>query len=159
VYLEATRPKDAIRPGLFPFAQPKAKRLTPEEASWMRRVRTAEHPLTALQDLRDGTLTQEAVETLAATAPSLLGQIRQEAVSGITAMAQRGESLPIDKEMDLALLLDVETPYTDPAFLAAVQASKTPPQEQDQQGPGGAPPARPFNIKNRLQTEGERIES
>ena len=75
-------------------------------------------------------------------------------------MAQRGESLPIDREMDLALLLDVETPYTDPTFLAAVQATKQPPPQEEQQAtPGGAPPARPFGIKNTLETEGERIES
>lgn len=154
-YLMKTAPPTKINRGLLPFSEgPRSKRADPEQQSWLRRVRAAEDPLSVLDDLRAGTLTTEAVETLAATAPDLLADIKQTVQTQVQQRAEQGKPISIEQETELATLLEIETEYTAPEFIAAVQATKA----QEPEPPQGRPSAGPIGIKQ-FPLEGERIES
>ena len=96
-------------------------------------------PLTVLDDLHNGVLSRRKVEALQATSPSLLAQIREEAIEQC---AEPGNYLSYDKRLQLGILLGVATDETlTKPFLELMQKSVTQPaskQETSKEAKGGS---------------------
>lgn len=139
-YLLSTLPTSPNqRQSLTPQAE-KAYLSRAEQVEFATRVRVASDPLSCLDSLAAGTLSRVEVETLEATAPTVLASIRSAVQTQLDA---RTEPLPYRQALDLSLLLGVVgTPAMDPRTVAALQASYAPPPPAPQPSPPPSAPKR-----------------
>ena len=96
--------------------------------TWLRRAAVVDDPSVVLDGLGRGTVTPEELETLREVYPSYYQQV-QDAVRGeVQRLTDEGTPLLYEQELVLEQLLGVTTsPTSDPAFVAAVQATFAPP--------------------------------
>jgi hypothetical protein len=78
-----------------------------ELSKFNRYVRAADEPMSVLGDLKNGTLTREAVETLETLYPSILNEMKSQAI----ALGAK-KKLPYSKQLQLALLLNQPVSYS-----------------------------------------------
>lgn len=130
-----------------------------ELAKFSRYLEAAENPMSAIEDLKNGTLTSEKVETLKIIYPNIYQQMREAAMS----MAQnKKETIPYTKRLQLGILLDINTDESlKSENIAALQAAHQGAQPT-QQLPGPAksqlkPGVKNLDKANRAQTEANRI--
>jgi hypothetical protein len=86
---------------------------------FMRYVRAVADPLSILDDLRDGTVTQEGAEAVRTVYPELFQDL---ADTILTELEGREEPLPYEERIRLGILLGAPTdPTLEPAFVAELQ--------------------------------------
>lgn len=104
-------------------------------AKFQRYVRAAQDPLSVLDDLKQGTVTREGVETLQALYPALYSNIQQVTMENLSTLQKR---LPYYQRINLSLLLNVPVdPSVSPSFVATMQGfyqGSTQDQIQGQKG-------------------------
>ncbi len=103
-----------------------------ELSDWSKYVAAGEHPEILLQELRDGDLTPETVETLQAVYPALYGEMQSklaEAIPNLRAKLQYADKL------NLSLLYDlpVEETATDDMFFSLQEMHQLRTEEEQQQ--------------------------
>jgi hypothetical protein len=166
-YLHGEMPKALTPPSLVshrPF-KPSDRDMTKFE----RRVSTALDPFRVIDDLADGTLTREQVETVETIYPKLMGTIRMRVIQHLS---ENPKEYPYASRLKLSLLLGQELdPSLSPQSIQTLQAAF---QEQAQgggdgssaggMGPGALPPVKfsparlgKANFSNRAATEGQLL--
>lgn len=103
-FLGSKLPKDPKDPSIFPISkwQPSSVEL----AKFERYLEAVENPKSALANLRQGTLSPEAVEALSVVYPNLYGRVQKEVMNKV---AEDSESLSYSKRLQLGLLLKMPT--------------------------------------------------
>jgi hypothetical protein len=105
-----------------------------EIAKWSKYVRAANQPMSVLDDLKAGTLSFEATETLKTLYPGMYAEIGQQIAERA---AQHPEEIPYDKRVQLSLLFGVPADKTlTPDFIAFAQSQYQQTQQQEQPGVG-----------------------
>lgn len=98
-----------------------------EQARFIALARTAESPLSVLDDLQKGTLTSEQMQVVKDLYPTLHADIVERVV---TKLSERKTPLPYEKRLQLGLLLVAPTDVSlEPDFIASTQATFTPPAQ------------------------------
>lgn len=96
-----------------------------EMAAFERRVSVAVNPFSVIDDLENGSLTREQVETLAVLYPSLYGRIKAAALKVGSQMGSK--RMPYQNQVKLSLLLDMPvTPSLLPHTVLKLQKSFVP---------------------------------
>lgn len=141
-----------------------AKSLTPnsrppivsdyEIAQFARYWSAVANPLSALEDLRRGTLSREQVEALRVVYPKLHLQIQNAVRTQLLELDEKGTPVSFQARLQLDLLLDLGgagEPTASPDFMVRfAQYAQQQPAAASEQKP--QPPARPINIAKRLRT-------
>lgn len=118
-FLLSKAPKDPSRKSVFGS---KWKPSRSELAKFERYVAAAYNPKGSLQDLKNGLLTSEAVETLLQLYPKTYEQI----ILQLTENMDKLQGLPYKKRVQLSVLFDVPLdPTLEPSFVLAMQKSQT----------------------------------
>lgn len=110
-----------------------------DKAKFMRYARAVDDPASVVDDMAEGRLTPEGVETLRAVYPGIFEQIKAKAIERIA-----DEKAPIgyDKRLQMGILLGIPTDKTlNPAFIASMQSTfgATKPGGPQAPQPTGAP--------------------
>ena len=113
-----------------------------DKAKFMRYARAVDDPASVVDDMAEGRLTPEGVETLRAVYPGIFEQIKAKAIERIA-----DEKAPIgyDKRLQMGILLGIPTDKTlNPQFIASMQSTfgTTKPggaQAPEAPSPAGAP--------------------
>jgi hypothetical protein len=103
--------------------QPQAARRLPvssiEMNRFMRYARAIDNPLSLVEDLREGTITQEAAEAVRTVYPELFEQISQ---SVLTALSESDQEIAYQDRIRLGIMLQAPTdPTLEPSFVISVQ--------------------------------------
>ncbi len=112
-------------------------------SAWANHVRAAEDPLTILDDLNDGYVTVEAVETVSTLYPELYSSIQEALLDQIT---ETRHELPFNDRYQLSVLFQVPLePTAAPEFVFALQSMHMAVKERQpvQGGPAPAVPKLP----------------
>lgn len=108
---------------------PRSKTLSIDEFRYLRFQEGVEHPMSVLDGLEDGTISREGVEAVREVYPKLY-ETMQRSVWDALSKEAANDQLDEQKAIRLGILLDMPTHYTlDPAFIAAMQATKLPPEQ------------------------------
>ncbi len=114
-----------------------------------RYLEVVENPISALEDMKEGTLTREAAETLKVVYPNLYKKMQTEVLDNLS---KNKENIPYSKRIQLGILLDVPTDVSlKPEYVAALQANLAI-QEQ-------APKATPTKAENLSMAERQETEA
>lgn len=129
-FLNSKLPKPAISAGMFQREwQPSSMEL----AKFERYVQIVEQPLTALDELKKGTLTREHVEALQAVYPEIYKEIQLQVMDKIT---EGKVKLPYAKKLQIGILLNVPADSSlQPETLLQLQQNLAATSEQPQEGP------------------------
>jgi len=107
-----------------------------EMTKFTRQIKIAMDPMSAIDDLNDGTLTKDQVDVLANLYPKLLDEMKTRV---ITAVSDNTEAVPYNKRLKLSLLLGMDL---DPSLAQNISAIiMTPPQAQTPPPQNGNPNA------------------
>jgi hypothetical protein len=162
-FLKSKLPPEA--PNLHPMQAGIAKPRDPapsEITKFERYARAVDDPLSVVEDMARGRITRESVEALRAVYPRLYG----EAVGAVTAaVAQRKEPLSYDREVQIGILLGIETtPMLSPALVRNAQATYAPVPAASPSGSpnAGAPKSdrinsKGFDIAGEALTPGQKL--
>jgi hypothetical protein len=102
-----------------------------EVSKFERYVQILEHPLSAMDELEQGTLTREHVEALEAVYPSIYSRMKVSIMDEI----RNQPTMAYDKKIQLGILFDTPTdPSMIPENILALQSNFAP-QEQGQSAP------------------------
>jgi hypothetical protein len=143
-YLDQTMPKALVPPSLVNTRKFKPSDM--EMSKFVRRVEAAMNPLKVLDDLRDGTLTREQVETLDAVYPEYMGKIRQRVVESLT---EKQREFPYQAKLKLSLLLGMELdPSLSASSIQALQSTYQQQEAQAEQAGPAQPKMRPGAMKD-----------
>lgn len=119
-FIEKKLPKDLTEMLGPKFMQEEFMPSTMEIAEFERYMQVIDNPLSVLEELEDGTLTQEHVEALKEVYPNLYARIR----AGVMDEIRNEQKMAYDKKVQLGLLLDIETDQSMiPENLLALQAN------------------------------------
>lgn len=103
-------------------AIPEKHGLDANEWKFLRIDNAIKNPLSLLDKLEDGTVTQDEVKAVKYVYPELHAEIVQGVTQGIFEMKQRGDSLPVEKVAQLGLVLDAPVdPILEQDFIRPVQ--------------------------------------
>lgn len=152
-YLQSRAPK---QPPPGPFRTREWVPSKVEMERFARRVRAADDPSTVIDDLKAGTVTPEAAETLREVYPQIFAEVQTRLV---TRAADLQVTLPHQKLVNLSLLFDAPlTSSLEPQNLAILQEAFKPtqPQAAGQPGPPSPSVARPVNLSRLYSDEGRR---
>ena len=152
-YLQSKAPK---QPPPGPFRTREWVPSKVEMERFARRVRAADDPSTVIDDLKAGTVTPEAAETLREVYPQIFAEVQTRL---ITRAADLQVTLPHQKLVNLSLLFDAPLkPSLEPANLAILQSTNDPNQSAAMSpgAPPGGPPApsvaAPLNMSSLYET-------
>lgn len=107
--------------------------------SFLRKADALADPLRVVEDLAEGKLDRDAIETLKVRRPRLFDAVREQVV---IYTAQRGDTLPYQQRVLLGLAFDFTSDASlSPENIAAIQQSYA---ERGQEG-GVTPPGRPLD--------------
>lgn len=151
-FLQSKMPKPGVQQGAFARAWAPS---TMELAKFERYLQMIEHPLSAINELEQGTLTREHVEALKTVYPEIYSQMQQKLMEAVSAGAQ----LPYAKKLQLGILLDVpaDSSLQPENLLQLQQTIAIPPAAS---APAQATPARADSLKmsNREATEVQKLQ-
>lgn len=130
-FLNSKMPKASIENGMFARAyQPSSM----EMAKFGRYLQVVEQPMSALEELKAGTLTREHVEALQAVAPAIYKLIQQETIQYMS--TPEAQKLPYAKKLQLGIMLNVPADSAlQPKALLQLQQSINVEPEQAKPGP------------------------
>lgn len=132
-YLQSQAPTASIDPEAL---QPNLQMPTPDPtalASWFRKVQIVENPSSIFEELENGTLTRDHVNTLKAVDPGLYSDIQSQIYDQLV---NAKTIVPYDKRMQLGILLDLPTDKSlRPASIAAAQAIYQKPEPPPEPAP------------------------
>jgi len=124
---------------------------------WTRMLRQAGDPLSILEDVQDGTVATEQVETLKAVDPGLFEQIRQQFVAELSEMT---EPPSLDQRTILGVHFDIHLdPTTTPEGLATAQAGHAVEPMAQPPAQGASQVSPPTHRATDLRTELQRLQS
>lgn len=105
------------------------------EAKYNRQLGIAEHPLSILSHVRDGTLLPQDIQTINTVYPKLAEQMKSKAMEALVATKTNGTDLSYRHKIGLSALLGVplDSTMTQP-FMAAIIKSQMPQVPQQPQG-------------------------
>ena len=146
LYERAPKPPTIQGPFAYKYAPSEA-----QLAKWARYVAAVEDPGSVIEDMNAGRVSREGVETLRVVYPEIYGQIVNDLTMRITEL----KHLPFAQRQQLSVLFGVPIEATtDPATLAAIQASYQPPEPNK---PG--PKAKVSGMDTAVTTEAGAIEN
>lgn len=119
-YLNATIPKPTSPP--TPFNKQPWDPSDQQLSRFERRVHAVNHPFSVIDDLANGTLTKEAIESVKAIYPKLYEQIQQKVVETLSDRDEK--QVPYSARIKLSLLMD--QPFDNamkPQMIRAYQAN------------------------------------
>lgn len=95
-----------------------------EKASFLRSLRTVQHPLSVVEDLKDGKMpSKDAVEALQAVYPEMYADLRTKVLDQVTALMAEGKGPTYQQRLQIGALFDAAVdPTQRPEIVAAVQA-------------------------------------
>ncbi len=121
-------------------------------AKFERYLEVVENPVSALEDLKEGSLTREAAETLKVVYPNLFKKMQSGVLDNLE---KNKEVIPYSKRIQLGILLDVPTDVSlKPEYVAALQANLG---IQEQQPKSTPTKAENITIAKRTETEANKI--
>jgi hypothetical protein len=129
-YLNSLKPnEDKLGPLDPPRVPPKS-----EIAAYNRALDIAEHPVSVLKDIKDGTLTPQDLTTFATLYPSLHARVSQKLMHEMTDHVARGGVVPYRSRMSLALFMGqpLDATLTPAAIQSAqmhIQPNMQPPSQ------------------------------
>lgn len=128
-----------------------------EISAFERRLETVMNPGVVAQRLKDGTLTRENVETMAAVYPRLYNIMRERAMQSIATNGMKASSY--QARLKLGLLLSLDTHYSLSSH--ALQALQTTPARMAEAQAQGQVPGRPnaLTLANRQMTQDQRLQN
>jgi hypothetical protein len=152
-FLNSKMPKPAVVNGMF------KREHTPssmELAKFERYVQIVEQPLTALDELKNGTLTREHVEALQAVYPEIYKQMQMAVMDKISAGDTK---LSYAKKLQIGILLNIPADSSlQPETILQLQQSINPQSEQPQTGPQFRPSGmEQTGISERMQSGTEAL--
>jgi hypothetical protein len=132
-YLADKAPRSPAIPS--PLMRDKWEPSATELAKFERYARAVDNPLTVIEDMKNGTLTPEAVDALEAVYPKLYEGIRLALMARVEELQ---DSLPYDRRIQLGMLFDAPLdPTLQPQFVMGMQAAQDFARPQTQQQGGG----------------------
>lgn len=135
-YLNSKLPKNPFPSNLF------TRKWIPSQseiAKFDRIERVINDPLSVLDDLNEGKISKDSVDTLKEFAPETYQKIVSKFISKLS---EQKEPLPYNKRIQLSVVLGVPLdPSVDPSYVASIQALYAPTNNQPQQ-----PTSNPTNI-------------
>lgn len=118
-FLYSKAPKDPLAASLINPRMSTWKPSDSELATFERYLHTAENPLSILDELKQGTLTPEAVETVRALYPSLMDKITR---AMLPRLSEKESPIPYQQRLHLSTLFGVPTDGSmDPKFWTMMQ--------------------------------------
>jgi hypothetical protein len=159
-YLQSKLPERPGSPSVTPqFDKPKAS--PTEQAKWLRLQRAATDPISLLDDLENGRLQRDTVDTVKTLYPGVFAQVRDVAQTEAMSLSR---PLKYADKLQLGMLFDFPADRSmTPQFVAAQQAAYQSPAGPAGGGKKGAPaikaPKRPVNLSASYATESGAIEA
>lgn len=129
-----------------------------ETTKFARYLRAVDNPMSVLEDIKKGTLTEESLEVLEVLYPTLLQQLRERIIEK---SAPKAKQKKLDFQAKLTLSQIMGQPmskYSDPAFIGRMQenignmVSEDAIQQQQQSGKGVK-----VDIAGNVETESQRV--
>jgi hypothetical protein len=128
-YLIEKMPKRPNENNIF-GASPKYKPSDQELSKWNRYVRAVDNPMTVLDDLNAGILTNESVDAVRTNYPDIYGQITQKMISRLSEVKK---PISYQAKMQVSTLLGLPVSYAlSPQFIQAMQGNIASEPEQEQ---------------------------
>jgi hypothetical protein len=167
-YLANTIPKQTENPLQRTFDKRQWHPTGGEVDSFLRRLRAVNDPSSIVDDLENGTVSSEAIETMKAVYPVMYAEIQNEIVEKAASM---DKALPYQKRLALSQMFGVPIESAvEPERLIALQAVFETPQPEDPQGDpderrsrkgSGFRPSRANRLKigSQSETQSQRIEA
>ena len=118
-----------------------------------RYLEAVENPMSALEDLKSGTLTREAAEAISAVYPKIFSKMQETVINELETSK---DPVSYSKRLQLGILLNIETDTSlKNANIAAFQSNLAPKDEQSQAPT--ASKAENLNMAERQETKQNRI--
>lgn len=150
-FLASKLPKPTTDASVNVFAKREFEPSDMQLAKFERYVEAVENPMSAIEDLKSGTLTREAAEAIKVVYPQIFAKMQEKVVDQL----QNSEKpVPYNKRLQLGTLLDIPTDASlEPQNIAGLQANLQPQEEQ------GPTPARADNVNfaEREETKQNRL--
>lgn len=125
-----------------------------ERSRFERKLRVVTDPLSVYEDIKQGSVTRDAVEALQAVYPEMYGDIQRRLLERLGGVK---EQLPYERRLALAALFNVPVEQSlRPEFIAALQANFSAPQAQ-QNSPQQSKPGPQIGHKD--QSAAQRLEA
>lgn len=150
-FLASKLPKPTADASVNIFAKREFEPSDMQLAKFERYVEAVENPMSAVEDLKSGTLTREAAEAIKVVYPQIFAKLQENVINELQSSA---EPVPYNKRLQLGVLLDIPTDVSlEPQNIAGLQSNLQPPEEQ------GPTPARADNVNfaEREETKQNRL--
>ena len=158
-YLQGKLPQQLPKDPFDPSAKVPEPPIAARE-SFLRSYKAINDPLSVVDDLKSGRASIEGVDAMRTVYPDLYAKV-QMAVSD--QLATRKEPLDYQKQVGLAMLLGLPSPYTSPDYTAQRQAAYQNPDQPNAPGPTSGPQKKnarkkPMNLTSQ-QSPSQRVEA
>ncbi len=151
-FLQAKLPKPTVDNTTNIFSKREFIPSDLQMSKFERYLEVVENPISALEDMKEGSLTREAAEALKIVYPNMFKKMQLEVINQLN---DNKESIPYAKRIQLGILLDVPTDVSlKPEYVAALQANLA----IQEQAPKATPTkAENLSIAERQETEANKI--
>lgn len=153
-FLYSKLPKPSASTSLQQFTKREFQPSELQLSKFERYVEAVENPMSAIDDLKSGTLTREAAEAIQVVYPQMFNQMQETTLENLT---KTKEPVPYNKRLQLAILLDLTTdPSLESENISGLQANLSQPSAQLPGGPTAAR-ADSLDMADRRETKANKI--